>query len=403
MFAPFSHFLSFGSTDQQTLRALSAHYDGLFVPGTVAAFQKQGTGGLVLTLSASRERIAYVIDPRFPLFQQHFLEPKKSHLALAQEFGDPSLISSTPPSPADFPDERIHAIALAWVEMNLTFRGSANEKFDKYAKRLGEPVTSQSSQAPAFVIAPYFAVSGIQDPWWERSDAFVRMTREAAGAAPVRRLICTNGVNVLDACVRDAQEDECVVWVSDLHELESTVEELAAYLGAIHAATSRGQRIAAAYGGFFAVLASTVGLAGLSHGIGYGEHRAWLELPQSGPPPARYYIPALHRYVQQDLAQTIWERARSLGACSCDVCRGRPPVLLDYHELMQHSVLARRAEIEEWADRDPTTAISRLRDETAEAHNQLEAVVGGALLSSRVEALGAHLFRWLRALEIAAS
>jgi hypothetical protein len=65
---PFEHYLSYGSTDQLTARNLTDIYDGLLIPGTVAAFQAEGTRGFVLTLSAAKSK-DYIIDPRFPLFQ----------------------------------------------------------------------------------------------------------------------------------------------------------------------------------------------------------------------------------------------------------------------------------------------------------------------------------------------
>src|SRR2546430_165765 len=94
MFDSFAHYLSYGATDQQTARELTGFYDGLLVPGTVAAFQADGTRGFVLTLSALR-RTRYVIDPRFPLFQQRLGAPKKSHESLALLFGVPDLVLRT--------------------------------------------------------------------------------------------------------------------------------------------------------------------------------------------------------------------------------------------------------------------------------------------------------------------
>ena len=63
----FSHYLSYGASDQKTVVDLRDVYNGILVPGTVAAFQREGTGGFVLSLSAA-DSIPYVIDPRSPLF-----------------------------------------------------------------------------------------------------------------------------------------------------------------------------------------------------------------------------------------------------------------------------------------------------------------------------------------------
>jgi hypothetical protein len=79
MFDLFSHYVSYGATDQETIRELTGAIDGrwcVLVPATVAAFQQQGTGGFILTLSATAEAPNYVIDPRFPLFQ-HRSAPRR--------------------------------------------------------------------------------------------------------------------------------------------------------------------------------------------------------------------------------------------------------------------------------------------------------------------------------------
>src|SRR5207244_3121757 len=125
---------------------------------------------------------------------------------------------------------------------------------------------------------------------------------------------------------------------------------------------TRGQNLFGLYGGFFSVLLAGIGLDGSCHGIGYGEYRHWPELPRSGPPPARYYLPRVHRYVSQDLAYELWRRNESLTACHCAICNGGPP-LLDYHDLMKHSVLVRQSEIDSWSDLRMTDAAERLEVE----------------------------------------
>src|SRR5216117_1046434 len=141
MFEAFSHYLAYGATDQQTARELAGFYDGLLVPGTIAAFQREGTGGFVLTLSATEASPQYVIDPRFPLFQQRLTSPKKSHHALAEWLEDPRLVQEeAKPQPADFPPDRTESLAHRWIDINRGYAAATRQKFDKYDKRLGEPV-----------------------------------------------------------------------------------------------------------------------------------------------------------------------------------------------------------------------------------------------------------------------
>lgn len=396
MFDPFSHYLAYGATDQQTARDLLGSYDGLLVPGTVAAFQREGTGGFVLSLSATEAAPDYVIDPRFPLFQQALIAPKKSHEALAELLEDSDLIKATTPQPAEFPIARADSLAQAWVHFNRGYSTGTRRKFDKYAKRLGEPVVLETVKGPTKVLGLYFVAGGVDDPWWSVTQ---RLTERCKAYDPnVVPVIAAREAGDLDALLSATDDQQAVIWVSGLEELVLPADELATYARAIQGAAQRGQDTFAIYGGFFHVLLGGVGLRGASHGIGYGEYRAWVELPQSGPPPARYYLRRVHRYVSQELAYQLYMRDRSLVECNCAECQGQPPIALDYHALMKHSVWARAEEIEHWSQIDPRTSGDLLETEYAAFGRAVQALRLPPFLSSQADRSYDHLIRWANAL-----
>jgi hypothetical protein len=370
MFDGFSHYLSYGATDQTTARELTGDYDGLLVPGTVASFQTDGTRGFVLTLNASR-RTRYVIDPRFPLFQNHLPQPKKSHEALARILGDETLISRHgTPAPASFDDHRVATIAGSWLNFNSGYTEVSSKHFDKYAERLGEVVLPENSQGPEYVLAPYAVAGSTTDPWWAVTSALWRSSvNQASGTTASRlvRVVAASTAGALTPLLADCDEQRLAVWVSGLDELDASEggkQALLAYGRAV-AGRSTNTALFALYGGFFSVLLGNVGLRGASHGIGYGESRDWVELPQSGPPPVRYYLPRAHRYVSQDLALELWRSARELVICHCQECQGRSPAVLDYHALMRHSVRCRHREIMEWSGLTLEEAAALLDDDAA--------------------------------------
>lgn len=402
-FEPFAHYLAYGATDQQTLRDLRRSYSGVLVPGTIAAFQRQGTGGFVLSLSATPEAPPYMIDPRFPLFQQALSNPKKSHTALAELLDDAALVQQRrDPTPDAFTDERMAAIARKWVDFNCSYGSAENAKFEKYAERLGEELTPEEAQGPEAVLAPYFACEGSDDPWWPRSKRFFEHSQANAPASgpPCLRVVCARHSGALDELLADVQEPEqLVVWVSGLDEHQASTLELVQFREAITNAAARGHEPFALYGGFFSVLLGTDGLRGASHGIGFSEHRNWRELPESGAPPARYYLRRAHRYVPQDLAEALYTVSPDITACPCPHCDGRPPVALDYHELMKHSVWCRAEEIEHWYGVATDTAARLLDDE----YDALSAQIGAArTLAPRIAARAdnsiEHLRQWVDAL-----
>ncbi len=399
MFETFSHYLSYGATDQQTVQELVGSYDGLVVPGTVAAFQRQGTGGFVLALSATQAGTKYVIDPRFPLFQQPLLQPKKSHRALAELLGVPELVSMRHPDPSDFVPERINTIARNWVRFNVEYKGTSSSKFEKYARRLQEPVAPTGAQPPSYILAPYAIATGLSSSWWDISTRLFDATcLRSTLSTPCIRVVAATEPKVLGELLEAVGEEPLVVWVSDLQELETPSDVLADYAIAIQEATARGQDLFALYGGFFSVLLSSMGLKGSSHGIGYGEYRSWRELPQSGPPPARYYLPRVHRYVPQDLAYQLWLEDRSLAECDCGECQGEPPIALEYHALMKHSVLCRTQEIRQWVGRSASEMANDLSDEHESFLEAIDRARLPGVLQRSAERYADHLPRWSGAL-----
>ncbi len=396
MFETFSHYLSYGATDQQTLRDLSDSYQGLVVPGTVAAFQREGTGGFVLSLSAQQSASPYVIDPRFPLFQKALVNPKKSHIALADILESPELLWTAMPAPGDFSDELVQRVAQKWVDFNSNYTSREAGKFEKYAKLLDEEVAKEAVQGPEAIIAPYLVADG--QAWWERSQALMEATVAAASdSAKVLRVVATTEASQLDQLLAEVTDRQVILWVSGLKEIEVSVNALVDYGTALRKAATRGQECFAIYGGFFSVLLGAAGLRGACHGIGYGEDRSWPELPQSGPPPPRYYAPRFHRYISQDLAYQLWSRDADLTACECPICSNGSPVLA-YHDLMKHSVHARQAEIDSWGAMNLGEMAARLEEDRQQLENDLRAVDLPNPLRGPVARATNHLPRWVEAL-----
>jgi hypothetical protein len=397
----FSHYLSYGATDQQTVRQLAGSFDGLLVPGTVASFQREGTGGFVLSLSAATAGTEYVIDPRFPLFQQGLTNPKKSHTALAEILGRPDLVRATDPSPDDFDSDLIETVARSWTDFNGGYQQQAGGKFAKYAERLGEPVELPNAKGPRYILPPYLVTNGPRDPWWTKSQELFEATRRHVNDDDrCVRVVAAASPNALSMLLETMGIERVVVWVNALDELRRSHDELAEYGRAIADFSRKSGRAFALYGGFFGVLLQNVGLSGLSHGIGFGESRAWIELPESGPPPARYYLPQLHRYVQPDEATQLLFADERLANCDCEDCGGEPPIALDYRALMSHSVRCRASEIASWSGLSGSQAVERLGRETILYDDVLHASGLSQIIISRTERQMRHLFEWRQALEL---
>jgi hypothetical protein len=395
----FEHYLSFGSTDQETFRVLEGQYDGIVVPATIAVLQREGTGGFLLALSAAAARTTYVIDPRTPLFQQALPRIKRAHRDLAAVLEDERLASDAHVDPSAFDNPRCQQIAERWVRFNETYRDTSGGKFDKYAKRLGQALARPNAQGPELILAPYFVANSPTDQWAAVSQRLYEFARTAATSLSVIPVVATENESALPRLARMYDSPRVVIWVSDFNERDVEEHRLVAYGNAVRALAEAGIQSFAVYGSFFAISLMHVGLAGFNHGVGFGDSRDWRELPQSGPPLPRYYLYGAHRYVAPEFAQQLYALEPTLVECPCAICDGRPPLTLDYHALMQHSVLSRQREIAEVRGLDLPTIAAELDDYFGRYVASVGGpAYGGGLFARRALDQVQHLAKWASAL-----
>ncbi len=273
--------------------------------------------------------------------------------------------------------------------------------FEKYSKRLHEEIELDEASGPAYILAPYFMASGPDDDWWTVSTKlFERTSHHVADNGTCIRVIAVTMPHDLFSLIQASGQNRAAVWVNALDDRNSAPEMLAAYLASLASAHRNGVDTFALYGGFFSVIRSIVGLGGSSHGVGYGEHREYLELPQSGPPPARYYVPMIHRYVTQEVAIKLWQADKSLVKCDCAVCSDHSVVDLEYHDLMKHSVLCRSQEILDWTNLSLALAKDRLVSEKMQFLDVLASSSAPSLFQAEASQYVSHIDSWTTAIEI---
>ena len=184
------HWLSYTHSDQALFRnaQLEDSWDALVVPGTLATFYFDGTGGFVLA-----QRAPYVIDPRTPLIQTSLelkrSPPRASHLKLL-EIHDPEPAAWWPEReiPLEhWQDGRWPAVVERVLDFQTGYSTSATAKLDKYerlkAEARGEPVpTTHDTDEPARIVPPYWAVRGAADPWWTLTREAIEIALDAHAA-----------------------------------------------------------------------------------------------------------------------------------------------------------------------------------------------------------------------------
>jgi len=193
----------------------------------------------------------------------------------------------------------------------------------KYARIL-ELAAEEEAMSPIALIAPYLTTHGLR-PDEVRDQAFLNeraLTARQPGEA-LWTIIALDRASQLRALADDVRQllrlgdfGSVGVWVSDLDEYVAPAERLRAYREFIR---SIGQPVWLLYGGYFGLLLGADGVDLVSHGIFYTESKRMLGPVGSGPPPERYYIPALHRFYEPTRAFRLMELLPSM-RCGCPEC-----------------------------------------------------------------------------------
>lgn len=400
MFDDFSHFLAYGSTDQETLRDLTDAYQGLIVPGTIAAYQAEGTRGFVLSLSAAIGK-PYAIDPRTPLFQYRNAAPKQSHLALAKLLGLADLVETNGlVALSDWTEDRVAAVARDWIAFNTSYTTIAPKQFDKYARRLGRALPVSKAATPRWILSPYLMDTGEQGMRAANNLLWTAMQEEARlKSVQLRRVFAHRRPDALADEVLESPEEEVVIWLDDLDEMAPESQpRLSAYASAVRDIARAGKAPFALYGGYFATALRSFGLRGVSHGIGFSEHRNHIELRSSGGAPARFYVQRLHRYLPVEIASELWRQNPSLVESYFAGYESRDPGEYSYHDLMKLSVRARWDEANRLEELASVDVIADLQQTLRSYQADLARVSLSEAVTRRVRASLQHLSSWIGAL-----
>lgn len=417
----FQHLLAFGNSDQESFRnkQVRASFDIMTVPGTIASYYDEATAAFVLS-----SQIPYMIDPRTPLFQDELRAPRASHYSLAAWHGQSVLDHlSRDEAAAYFPptfwgahtiDEMVREV----VSRQRDYAGNAprvTKKLDRYARLLAAAMEEQDLQlprkapsAPEAVLAPYFAVTGLDDPWWNVvADVWASCTTldDARSISPVLcvggrqeregpQVTSVPGVAVLEELLPylpPALARTCYIWITGFDERVASLDALRQLWRVTHE-FGKQRRLVNLYGGFFSICLRYAGLSGFGNGLTYSESRAWPALASTGSAPPRYYMRDLHAFLPPAAAAAV-VGAEPAFSCDCEACRalaesGATIASMPYHALKLHFALARAWELGLVADHRPGEVAGMLLD----AKGRLDRVRDH--LPPGVSPQGEHLSRW---------
>jgi hypothetical protein len=318
------HLVRYGTpADQKYLvNEFRDTYDQLIVNANILAHMP---GAITTFISQHAKGKPFLIDPQTHAFQHDLsaLESqsedadgrlKRSIAKLLEAYGDPvksRVLNQRSVLPSDFASQTVRA---GFCERVLKFQfdsiqseasESPTSKYFRFLERKG--LRAATAARPTAVVAPYFYLAATTYREWLKTN--VDCARDAAKVA--KRLGAPLGVQIVlskDVLVDDVVRAEVIeaysqlspgiflLWVDDLVEQGATKSMLEKFIELVECLGARAP-VVNLYGGYFSIALLRSGrvpkLAGVSHGLEYGESRAVTPVG-GGIPVAKYYLPGLH-------------------------------------------------------------------------------------------------------------
>jgi hypothetical protein len=241
----------------------------------------------------------------------------------------------------------------------------AYAKYTELLKKVGENHIVNELNAlhePKAVIPPYFFFDKNDSDWVGVNIAFANKVKSLT-EKPITPIVPTTIGCLNDSLLTSYNNyKELFLWVNDLDERDSTLENLQKYANFVKLATSKGFKIRNLYGSYFSILLGKVGLAGIGNGIFYGEHKG-VRSKVGGVPIARYYVRKFHQFFTLPEAIPLLTKYPELLDKDCpeamEIISGDPRNIIqlekDHPKAQAHFIHCRKKEI-------TTTASTELAD-----------------------------------------
>jgi hypothetical protein len=434
------HLVRYGFAGDQYLLALFAGaFDELILNAKIVAHMGAGLSAFLLNSLRGKP---YVIDPQTYSFQHDasYLESNSRPGQISRTFS--KLIDCYGPpldqisnetvrslSPAAFAQggvlEKFCAQVVEFQRTALTSHSAEQDsaKYIRFAERKSGKKIHEFG--PSLLVPPYFYLDSLGWQDWLDVNAKAVLSVKAKKTdtdPPIAAQLVLSKDLLLDstALSRIVKEyagvkpDAILLWIDSFPEHEASQAELQAFVD-LASKLSETAEVVNLYGGFFSELLVRAGiLAGVAHGLEYGEDRAVLPIG-GGVASARYYMPCLHvRMFYRDALRI----ARGMGAfanqaaffekvCDCQQCRdtitdpntdfalfglrkpgkdGKPyPTATTRDICTKHYMHSKKREFE--SDDSLAVSIGKLQTTLAQMKKQVEA------------RLLAHLSRWVTVLK----
>ncbi len=322
------HILRYGTAAEKThLEKAISSYDYLGINGNSAAYVAGAISKFIVEKFFSKPDKGFFIDPITYAFQNEIkllkkrskatgMETiKKSVRMLIEEYGSPinKVEADIPVAVSDFDDEvrKTFCHNVLKFQYDLVFNHIEKNDLQKYLDYavLGDKKLFPQLR-PKFLIAPYFYLNSNNESfqqWLNLNINFIhlakKVSRDKCNDSEVFAQVVISKETLMDSFalsrIVDAYKnvpcDGFTVWIDDLNEHDASFEELSRFVKLLKGLNHK--PVYNMYGGYFSVLLThkQIGLlAGVSHGLEYGESRKVYPVG-GGIPISKYYYFPLHQ------------------------------------------------------------------------------------------------------------
>jgi len=330
-------------------------YDELVINARMVAHM---AAGLALFMAQRAHNKPYFIDPETHIFQHGMdyllstseegeAKIKRSVKHLIDWYGDPIegvVKRKQRILPENFKDDRRRrdfcqrVIDFQLKAINERVQDSENVEYYEFLKDKG--VVESSSFTPSLVVAPYFCMDdNTFDDWIDVNIECAKDSQKIAGKLGISmatEIVISQSVLFDSKKVKTLIDEYTkldsavfLIWVDAFSEHEVSEGLLGAFMTMMNDLKTSGSQVVNLYGSYFSVMLLHKGiLAGVTHGLEYGEERPLVPVG-GGIPTAKFYLPILHLRLRGDDARYA---VKALGGfksvadfhkliCDCQQCK----------------------------------------------------------------------------------
>lgn len=346
------HVALFGTFNENKY-FLGDYKDSFALVGFNANIIAHAPAGIAAFISQLNKKF-YFIDPQTHAFQQPLKtvmrktdgkwELKKSIAGLAENYGSviKKCAGKAQLTAGKIADEAIEEICKNVLDFQLNLVQESTQSLD--VKEFLE--FSQVELRPEFLIAPYFylELDNVENELKDNikyiteskkimamDDLFSQKPLFAEIVIDKEILVDSKGIHTVIEEYSKCPADGFLIWIDDFSEVSVSETILKRYKEFLSELGHPGKPIIAMHGSYFSIaLSGEKGLlAGVGHGIEYGEHRPVIPVG-GGVPSAKFYFPKFHKRVnynpdaQDTLLEMDWIKSRESyirEVCSCNMCK----------------------------------------------------------------------------------